>query len=116
MSKPRKHAAFVAYLLPVLGWLYVFLFYRDNELAMFHAKQAIVLTILVIAAPVVWFGFSWLMLWIPTFGALISAASFTVVMLVASVAAVLWIVGMVYSAQAREEPLPIVGRWTARYL
>jgi uncharacterized membrane protein len=114
VSKPHKYAAFVAYLLPVVGWLIAFLFYRDDEFTMFHTKQAIALALLVLAAPVIYLVVSWLVLWVPLAGALIAAASFTLVMLVAFAALVLWIVGLVYALQGKQQALPIVGRWVGQ--
>jgi uncharacterized membrane protein len=114
VSKPHRFAAFVAYLLPVLGWLYVYLFRRDDEFAVFHTKQAIALTLLVIAVPVLWAVFAWAMLWIPTVGAFISAATFSMVMLALIFAVALWLIGIVNSLQAKQKPLPIVGRWAGQ--
>ena len=110
MSKPHSSAAFVAYLLPVVGWAIVFLFYRDDEFAVYHAKQAMALTVLIIAAPVIWAVLAWALLWIPTAGPLISAASFTMVILVFLFAIPIWLIGMVNALQMKQKPLPIVGR------
>jgi uncharacterized membrane protein len=114
VNKPHRFAAFIAYLLPVVGWLIVYLFYRDDEFAVFHTKQAVMLAILVVATPIVWAIGSWLVLWLPTAGPLIAAASFTLVMLVAFAALVLWILGMAYALQGKRQALPIVGRRLAQ--
>lgn len=116
MKKPSRHAAFLAYLLPILGWLYVFIFHRDNEFAVFHAKQAITLTVVIILVPILWAVLAWAMLWIPTAGGVLAAASFTLVMLIFIAAFVVWVIGMVNAARARLVPLPIFGSWAQRYL
>jgi uncharacterized membrane protein len=115
VSQPSRHAAFIAYLLPVVGWLYVYLFHRDNEFAMYHMKQAMGLVVFAIVAPAIWLVIAWLLLWIPTAGALVAAATFTIVMVAVLAVIALWIVGMVYAARSKQQPLPIVGRWTRRF-
>ena len=116
MKKPSRHAAFLAYLLPILGWLYVFLFHRDNEFAVFHAKQAIILALFVVLVPILWAVLAWAMLWIPSAGGVLAAASFTLVMLVFIGAFFVWIAGMVNAARARLVPLPVFGGLAERYL
>ncbi len=110
MREPHRYAAFVAYLLPVVGWLIVYIFFRDDEFAVFHTKQAIALTIMLVAAPLIWLVASWIMLWIPMAGPLIAASSFTLVMLVLIAVIVLWVIGLVYALQGKQQALPIVGR------
>lgn len=116
MKEPSRHAAFLAYLLPILGWLYVFLFHRDNEFAVFHAKQSVTLTVVIILVPILWAVLAWAMFWIPTVGGILAASSFTLVMMVFIAAFFVWIVGMVNAARARLVPLPIFGGLVARYL
>lgn len=114
MSKPRTSPAFLAYLLPVLGWLYVFLFRREDEFAVYHAKQSMALTIAAIGAPVVWAVAAWVVAWIPLVGSVIAAALFALVILAYIALGVIWMVGMVYALQARMKPVPIVGTWAER--
>ena len=116
MEKPSRHAAFLAYLLPIIGWLYVFIFHRDNEFAVFHAKQAIALTVFVILAPILWAIFGWVMLWVPAAGGIIAAATFTIVMMVFFGAFFVWIVGMINAVRERMVPLPIFGGLAERFL
>jgi len=114
VSKPRTSPAFLAYLLPVLGWLYVFLFRREDEFAVYHAKQSMALTIAAIGAPVVWAVAAWVVAWIPLVGSVIAAALFALVILAYIALGVIWMVGMVYALQARMKPVPIVGTWAER--
>ncbi len=111
MSKPNKSCAFLAYFVPILGWLYVLLFRREDKFATYHAKQSLGLTIVGVAAPVVWAVVAWIIAWIPTAGPLIAVSLFGLVILTYLFLAVAWVLGMVYALQARIEPMPIVGGW-----
>jgi len=37
----KRHAAFLVYLLSIVGWLYVLLFHREDEFAVYPAKQSV---------------------------------------------------------------------------
>lgn len=54
MSKQSPFPAVIAYLIPVVGWLYVYLFQRKNTLAVFHLRQSIGLVLFLIGSLVVW--------------------------------------------------------------
>ncbi|MCS7219843.1 MAG: hypothetical protein RML36_07125 [Anaerolineae bacterium] len=113
MRKPARLPAFLAYLLPVFGWLYVFLFHRDNQLAIHHAKQSIALALTAVGALVGWMIIAWLISWIP-FGAVLAAALFSLVIAVYGLIVVDWLIGMVYALQAKAKPLPVLGRLALR--
>jgi uncharacterized membrane protein len=108
VSEPKRHPAFLAYLLLVFGWLYVFLFHRDNRLAVHHAKQSIVLTVTAVCAPVIWAVIVWVISWVP-YGFLIASSTFSLVIAIYVVLTVDWIIGMVYALRAQIKPVPIVG-------
>jgi uncharacterized membrane protein len=110
----RKTPAFLAYLLSILGWLYVLLFQREDKLAVYHAKQSLVLTLTAIGALVVWALGTWILCWIPLVGPLLAAATFALVILLYLFLGVAWIIGMVYALQTKMKPLPIVGGWAER--
>lgn len=114
MSKQSRTLAFLAYLLSILGWLYVLLFQRKDRLALYHAKQSLVLTLVVVGSVVVWFLASWVLSWVPLAGPLLAAALFSQVILVGIFVIGLWILGMVSALQTRTRPLPIVGKWAER--
>ena len=80
MSK-QKVLAFLAYLLSVLGWLYVLLFQRKDKLAVYHARQSLVLTLVVVGSFVTWLLGAYVLSWIPLVGPLIAAATFSQVIL-----------------------------------
>ena len=114
MNEPKRHYAFLAYFVPILGWLYVLLFQKKDKFAVYHAKQSIMLTIMVLVAPVIWGAVAWILTWIPLAGAIIAAALFALVILTYIFLAAVWVVGMAYALQAKVKPLPIVGGWAER--
>ena len=63
-SSGSRIGAALAYL-PVLGWLYVIVRQRRNELAMYHLKQSIGWFLFLIVVLVSWVVVAWLLAWIP---------------------------------------------------
>ena len=116
MNKSNKNLAFLAYLLSVVGWLYVLLFRRNDKLAVYHAKQSMTLTIFALAAPAAWAIVAWVLTWIPLAGSFVGAILFSLVIAVYVFLGAAWILGMVYALQAKMKPLPIIGGWTERLL
>ncbi len=114
MDAPKRHFAFLAYLVPVLGWLYGLLFERRDEFVLYHAKQAMMLTIAAVVAPAAWAVAAWILVWIPLVGSVLAASLFALVLLTYLFLAAVWIVGMINALAARAKPLPVVGRWAER--
>ena len=106
--------AFLAYFVPVLGWLYVLLFQREEKLAVYHAKQSLVLTITAVLAPVVWAISAWVLALVPLLGPITAAALFALVILVDICLAVPWVIGMIYALQAKMRPVPVFGGWAEK--
>ncbi len=113
MSHSSRLPAVIVYLVPIIGWLYVFLFQRQNSLAIFHLKQAIGLVLFLISALIIWAVVGWALAWIPLL-AVISVALFAVVMAVYIYGAIAWIMGMLNAWNNRLEPLPFFGEWANR--
>ena len=65
MSKPSRLPAVLAYLIPVIGWLYVLFFQRKNELAVYHLRQSIGLFLFLIGTLFGWTVIAWVLTWIP---------------------------------------------------
>jgi uncharacterized membrane protein len=107
--------AFLAYLLSIPGWLYVLLFQRKDELAVYHAKQSLGLTLVAAGSVVIWLLGTWLLSWVPLVGPLLAAAAFSQVILVYLFLIVVWVMGMIYALQAKIRPLPLVGKWAQRF-
>jgi uncharacterized membrane protein len=114
VNRSNRLAAFLSYLLGVLGWLYMLAFRRKDTLARYHAKQSLGITIVAVGAPAVWAVAAWIVTWIPLVGPLVAAASFSLVIATYALLTVCWVVGMVYALQAKIEPIPVVGRWAER--
>jgi uncharacterized membrane protein len=113
MSRPSRLPAVVAYLIPVIGWLYVFTFQRKNTLAMYHLRQSIGLFLFLVATITGWAVIAWVLAWIPYMGAL-SAALFTLVMAAYLFGMVAWILGLINALSRRAAPLPGFGPWANR--
>ena len=114
MKAPKRYLAFLAYAVPVLGWLYVLLFQRDEEFAVYHAKQSLVLTIAAVLAPVASAVAAWVLALVPLLGPITAAALFALVILVDICLAVTWVIGMIYALQAKMKPVPVFGGWAEK--
>lgn len=114
MSQSSKVSAFLAYLLLILGWLYVFILQREDKFAVYHAKQSIMLVIVALVTPIVWAIFGWLISFIPLVGPVIAISAFALVIAAYVTLIVAWIIGMVYALQARSKPLPFIGGWAEK--
>jgi uncharacterized membrane protein len=106
-------SAVVTYLLPFIGWLYVFFFQRDNTLAMYHLRQSIGLWLFLLGTLIVWGVIAWALAWLPYMGA-IAAALFTIVIAVYMFGVVAWLTGLIRALKKQVTPLPVFGRWAER--
>ena len=109
-------AAFLTYLLLVIGWAYVLVARRGDSLAMFHVRQSIILALSAIVAVIAWVVFGWVMGLVPLLGPPLSIASFALVIAAMIYLAIMWVVGMVWALQGKAQslPIPIIGRWADR--
>ena len=107
MNMSSRLPAVLAYLLPVLGWLYVFFFQRKNSLALYHLRQAIGLVVFLIVTLIAWGVVGWLLAWIPYLNVL-SIALFALVVSAYLFGIVAWLFGIYYALSDRESPLPAV--------
>ena len=113
MNTSSRLAAVLAYLLPVLGWLYVFFFQRKNSLALYHLRQAIGLVVFLVVTLVAWAVVGWLLAWIPYLD-ILSIALFALVVSAYLFGIVAWLFGIYYALADRESPLPLFGRFASR--
>jgi uncharacterized membrane protein len=104
----QRYPAVIAYLLPVIGWVYVYLFQRTNSFARFHLKQAVGLFLGLLAAFVAWAVVAWILAWIP-YGSVFAVALFTLVMTAVIAGFFFWIGGMINAARGQVEYIPLVG-------
>ena len=113
MNRSSRLTAVLAYLLPVLGWLYVFVFQRRNSFALYHLRQAIGLVVFLVVILVAWAVVGWLLAWIPYLG-ILSIALFALVVSAYIYGIVAWLIGIFNALSDRESPLPLFGRWASR--
>lgn len=106
--------AVITYLLPVVGWAIVLLTQRDDKLAVFHTRQAIVLFLVMVAALVIWAVVAWIALWVPLVGPLVAVATFAIVFMVLLVVLVDVVLGVVSAAQGKYRRLPVIQGWVNR--
>ena len=88
----------IGFALGLIGFIIVLLVKKDNEYAMFYAKQGLVLTIVSIVGSVIGI--------IPFLGWVISFAVSIAVL-------VLWIMGIIYSLSGQKKDVPIIGHFAA---
>jgi len=112
MSGPRFPAV-VAYLIPILGWPYVYFFQRNNAFALYHLKQSIGLFLFLVATMTGWVVIAWVLAWIPYMGA-VGAALFTLVIAAYLFAIVAWVLGLINAVSGRMVPLPGFGQLANR--
>ena len=113
MKLSSRLPAVLAYLLPVLGWLYVFFFQRRNSLALYHLRQAIGLVVFLVVTFVAWAVVGWLLAWIPYIN-ILSIALFALVVGAYLFGIVAWLFGIYNALSDRESPLPLFGRLASR--
>jgi uncharacterized membrane protein len=113
MNMSSRLPAVLVYLLPVLGWLYVFFFHRRNSLALYHLRQAIGLVVFLVVILIAWGVVGWLLAWVPYLGVL-SIALFALVVSAYFYGIVAWLFGIYNALSDRESPLPLFGRWASR--
>jgi uncharacterized membrane protein len=113
MNRSSRLPAVLAYLLPVLGWLYVFVFERRNSFALYHLRQAIGLVVFLVVILLAWGVVGWLLAWIPYLG-ILSIALFALVVSAYIYGIVAWLIGIFNALSDRESPLPLFGRWASR--
>jgi uncharacterized membrane protein len=113
MSRPSRVPAVLAYLIPVIGWLYVFFFQRKNTLAVYHLRQSIGLFLFLVATLAGWAVIAWVLAWIP-YMAVLGIALFTIVIAAYLYGVVAWILGMINALRNRLAPLPLFGQWANR--
>ncbi len=113
MSKPSRLPAVLAYLLPIIGWLYVLFFQRQNKFAVYHLRQSIGLFLFLIAVLVGWAVVAWILAWVP-FLDIVSVSLFAIVIAAYLYGVVAWILGMSNALRDQLAPLPLFGEFANR--
>ncbi len=105
--------ALVAYLIPLLGSLFILLTSRDT-FARYHARQALLLPLVAVVTLVGWMIVSWLVLWIP-YGGVAAVLLFGLVIGIYLGLVVAWLGGIRNALQGRATPIPIYGHLIRRW-
>ncbi len=113
MNKTSCLPAALNYLLPVVGWLYVFFFQRKNSAAMYHLRQALGLVLFLLTVTAGWAVVAWFLAWIP-YMAILGIALFTIVIAAYFYGVIAWILGLINALSNRQTPLPLFGQWARR--
>ena len=109
----NRFPALLAYLLPILGPLYVFIARRKDSFALYHAKQAAIITLVALATPLVWLLGGWVLSWIP-YGFILTVSLFTLVIATYFFLFFAWIAGLTNVSQTKIKRLPLIGEWGER--
>lgn len=110
----EKILAFLAYLLVIVGALYILIVHRKNKLAVHHAKQALGIIIIAISVFIVWVVGGWIISWVPYIGFIFTVGLFALVIAAYIVLCVCYITGMMYALEANLQSVPIVGELANR--
>ncbi|MGD0613644.1 MAG: hypothetical protein ABSB41_19275 [Anaerolineales bacterium] len=113
MNRPSRLPAVLAYLVPVIGWLYVLFFQRKNSLAVYHLRQSIGPVLFLVATTAGWVAVGWVLARIP-YMAVRSIALFAIVIVAYLYGIVAWIMGLSNALSARQTSLPLFGQWASR--
>lgn len=100
--------ALLAYLVPVISWMYIWNARKDDSLARFHARQAAALFLTALGVVVAWMVMAWLVSLVPLIGPVFATASFPIVMVSMVFLFVMWLLAMMAALQARERKMPVV--------
>lgn len=114
VKRSSQVLAFLAYALLIFGWLLVQVTARKDRFAAYHARQSLGLSVAVIVGPLIWLVVAWLVAWIPVVGAVVAAASFSLVIALFIAGAVAWFTGLSNAMRAQLKPVPFFGDWALR--
>ena len=113
MNKSSRVSAAAVYLLPLVGWMYVYVFRREDDLAMHHLRQVVGLCLYLIGTLLGWAAVAWILAWLPYMGVL-GIALFTIVIAAYLLGAVAWLLGLLNALGKRAVLLPVFGNWADR--
>ena len=107
--------AVLAYVIPILGPIYLMLARRENAYIRYHARQMLALALAMIVLPMAWVVVAWPLSWVPIAGACVAAALFALVIVGFLFGVGVWIAGLVQVVQGRLKPLPVVWGLSERW-
>ena len=98
-----KVFAFLGAFLPIIGFIIVLLTKKDSKLAMYHAKQGLILGIVWIILSVIISFFTMGLFFLGFLGFIFSLVHLLLI--------ILWIIGWVNALSEKEKPLPLIGQY-----
>jgi len=113
MNKTSRFLAVLNYLVPIIGWFYVFFFHRKNSAAIYHMRQSIGLVLFLAAVTAGWAVVAWFLAWIP-YMAVLGIALFAIVIAAYFYGLAVWILGLINALSDRQTPLPLFGQQANR--
>jgi uncharacterized membrane protein len=111
VAKSGRIPAFIAYLIPLIGPIYVLLFNRKDLFALYHACQSLAIVITSVLLTLLWGALAWGTSWISLIGPIFGVSTFALVMATWGLTLVTWFMGMWNALQGRYRRLPIFGQW-----
>ena len=113
MNTSQRFPAFITYILPVIGWIYVAIFQSKNQFARFHMRQSVGLFLFLILITLAWGIVTWLLAWIP-YAFVFGIALFALPIVSYVFGVIAWIIGMANALQSRAAILPVIGGYSSR--
>ncbi len=107
--------AALAYLVPLVGPLAALLLGRHRMIQL-HARQSLLLTLLVACALLVWGVLAWILNWIPVIGAITGAMLFAFVPLLWLGAVLAHVGGTVLALRGQYAFVPVFRGWMAQWI
>lgn len=104
----------LAWLLPVVGWAWLWWRHRADARARQALRESLALWLGVVGALVLWAVFALVVAWLPFVGPLVAMASFALVIFAWLLCVILWLTGLLRVLRGDERPLPLLGRITRR--
>lgn len=101
--------ALLAYVLNVVGVIYIVLAHRKNTFAVHHARQSLGLTLLGLGVLCGWVVVGWVITWIPYVGFVFAMACFALVLVAYLTLTFAYLMGLKYAFNGSMQPVPIFG-------
>jgi len=107
--------AILAYVIPIVGPIYLMIARRENTYVQCHARQMLALALALIALPMAWVVIAWPISWVPIAGASVAAALFALVVVGFLFGVGIWIAGLLQVVRGSLKPLPLVWGLSERW-
>lgn len=114
MQTESRLAPLLVWVLPLVGWLWLWQQHREDTRARQALREALALWLAALGAFLVWAVVAWLATWLPFLGPLVALASFSLVLVAWLLCAILWLNGLLRALRGDASPLPLLGRIVRR--